>query len=155
MFPIRAAFYYGWYPENWTIGGRRPHFHPSAGYYSSANVAIQRAQIDALTYARMDAAISSWQEPGDTLGTRLRGLLAETVRMGAPLKWAVYHEREGGTPDQIASDLSYIRDQLASSPAYLRVGHRFVVFVYAAEARTCDVVRRWRAADAGLGNPAY
>jgi hypothetical protein len=154
-FPIRAVFYYGWYPENWTIGGLRPHSHPSAGYYSSANVGMQRAEIEALTYARIDAAISSWQQPRDILDTRLRGLLAATVRLGAPLKWAVYHERDGGTPGQIAGDLSYIRYKLARSPAYLRVGHRFVVFVYNAIDRSCDIVRRWRAADASLGNPAY
>jgi hypothetical protein len=157
-FPIRAAFYYGWYPANWTIGGHRPRFHPSAGYYSSANIAVRRAEIDALVYARMDAAISSWQEPGTTLDTRLRGLLAETVRLGAPLKWAIYHEQEGRsnpTPDEIAGDLSYIRDHLADSPAYLRVRHRFVVFVYNADDRTCDVVRRWREANARLGRPAY
>jgi hypothetical protein len=157
-FPIRAAFYYGWYPENWKIGGRRPRFHPSAGYYSSADAAMQRAEIHALVYARMDAAISSWQEPGTSLDTRLRALLAETVQLRAPLKWAVYHEKEGTsnpTSDEIASDLSYIRDHLATSPAYLRVGYRFVVFVYNANDRSCDVVRRWRAANALLGNPAY
>jgi hypothetical protein len=157
-FPIRAAFYYGWYPENWTVGGRDPRFYPSAGYYSSADLAVQRAEIHALVYAGMDAAISSWQEPGTSLDTRLRGLLAETVREGAPVKWAVYHEEEGRsdpTPDEIAGDLSYIRDQLATSPAYLRVGHRFVVFVYNADDRSCDVVRRWRLANARLGGPAY
>jgi hypothetical protein len=157
-FPIRAAFYYGWYPENWTLGGRRPRFHPSAGYYSSADPAVQRSEIDALVYAGLDAAISSWQEPGTSLDTRLRGLLAETVRLGAPLKWAVYHEQEGTsnpTPDEIAGDLSYIRDHLAISPAYLRVGRQFVVFVYNADDRSCDVVRRWREANARLGRPAY
>jgi hypothetical protein len=157
-FPIRAAFYYGWYPQNWTIGGHRPRFHPSAGYYSSATASVQRAQIRALVYGRMDAAISSWQEPGGTLDTRLRALMAETIRVGAPLKWAIYHEREGRsnpTPDAIAADLSYIRDQLATSPAYLRVGHRFVVFVYNADDRACDVVDRWREANARLGDPAY
>jgi hypothetical protein len=157
-FPIRAAFYYGWYPENWTIGGRLPHFLPSAGYYSSSDAKVQRIQIDALVYARMDAAISSWQEPGGPLDARLRAMLAETVRIGAPLKWAIYHELEGRsnpTPAEIAGDLSYIRDHLATSPAYLRVGPRFVVFVYNADDHSCDVARRWRAANAALGRPAY
>ncbi len=157
-FPIRAAFYYGWYPENWTIAGRYPRFAPSAGYYSSSDVAVQRAQIDALVYARMNAAISSWQGPRSTLDIRLRAMLAKTVDMGAPLKWAVYYEKEGRsnpTPGQIAGDLSYIRDHLATSRAYLRVGRRFVVFVYNADDYSCDVVRRWRLANAMLGRPAY
>jgi hypothetical protein len=157
-FPIRAAFYYAWYPQTWTVGGRYPHFHPTASYYSSARVATQRAQIHALVYAGMDAAISSWKQPGSSLDRRLRGLLAATVRTGAPLKWAVYYENEGRanpTAADIARDLSYIRHRLATSRAYLRVRRRFVVFVYNADDRSCGVVHRWRAANARLGRPAY
>ena len=37
-FPIRAAFYYPWFPESWTQLGIYPYtnYHPSAGYYDSA-----------------------------------------------------------------------------------------------------------------------
>jgi hypothetical protein len=157
-FPIRAAFFYAWYPENWKVGGRYPHFDPTAGYYSSAAAHVQRAQIRALVYARMDAAIASWSGRGGSPDARLRRLLAETVRLRAPLKWAVYHEREGRadpSPAAIASDLSHIRRRLAASPAYLRIRRRFVVFVYNADDRSCGVVRRWRAANARLGRPAY
>jgi hypothetical protein len=156
--PIRAAFYYGWYPQTWKVGGRYPHFHPTAGYYSSARVTTQRAQIRALVYAGMDAAISSWKQPGGSLDRRLRGLLTQTVRTGAPLKWAVYYENEGRanpTAAGIARDLSYVRRRLATSHAYLRVRRRFVLFVYNADDRSCGVVRRWRVANARLGRPAY
>jgi hypothetical protein len=156
-FPIRAAFYYAWYPQNWKVGGRYPHFRPSAGRYG-AGPRVQRTQIRALVYARMDAAIASWTGPRAAPDKRLRRLLAETVRLRAPLKWAIYHEHEGRadpSPAAIARDLSYIRRRLASSPAYLRVGGRFVVFVYNVDDRSCEVVRRWRAANARLGHPAY
>jgi hypothetical protein len=157
-FPIRAAFFYAWYPENWKVGGRYPHFQPTRGYYSSGSATVQRAQIRALVYGGMNAAISSWPGRDRSLDGRLRSLIAETVRLRAPLKWAVYYEREGhGNPSAaaIARDLGYIERRLASSPAYLRVRHRFVVFVYNADDRSCAVVRRWRAANARLGRPAY
>jgi hypothetical protein len=157
-FPIRAAFYYAWYPQNWRVGGRLSHAHPSLGRYSSSARRVQRAHIRALVYGRMDAAIASWTGPRQKPDSRLRGLLSRTVRMRAPLKWAVYHEGEGrGNPStaDIARDLGYIRRRLASSRAYLRVGGRFVVFVYNADDRSCEVVQRWLAANAQLGDPAY
>jgi hypothetical protein len=156
-FPIRAAFFYAWYPQNWTVGGHYPRFHPSAGRYSSGASRVQRAQIRALVYAGMDAAIASWSGPARSPDVRLRRLLAETVRLRVPLKWAVYHEGEGRadpSPAAIARDLSHIR-RLAVSPAYLRIRGRFVVFVYNADDRSCGVARRWRAANARLGRPAY
>jgi hypothetical protein len=157
-FPIRAAFFYAWYPENWKVGGRYPHFQPTRGYYNSGAATVERAQIHALVYAGMDAAISSWPGRNGPPDRRLRRLLGQTVRLGTPLKWAVYYEREGhGNPSvaAIARDLGYIKRHLASSPAYLRVRHRFVVFVYNADDRSCAVVRRWRAANARVGHRAY
>jgi hypothetical protein len=157
-FPIRAAFYYAWYPENWRVGGHLPHFEPAGGYYSSAAVSVRRRQIRGLVYAGLGAAISSWPGPWSRPDARLRSLLGETVRLRAPLKWSLYHEQEGRTdptPTAIARDLAYIRQRLASSRAYLRVRGRFVVFVYNADDRSCDVVRRWREANASLGRPAY
>jgi hypothetical protein len=157
-FPIRAAFYYAWYPQNWKVGERYPHFHPGAGYYSSAAAKVQRAHIRALVYAGMDAAIASWSGPRGSPDARLRRLLGQTVRLRAPLKWAVYHEGEGRADPSVAAiarDLSHIRRRLATSRAYLRVRGRFVVFVYNADDRSCKVVHRWRAANAKVGRPAY
>ena len=36
-FPIRAAFYYPWFPEGWNQQGYNPftNYHPSLGYYSA------------------------------------------------------------------------------------------------------------------------
>jgi hypothetical protein len=84
--------------------------------------------------------------------------MSTTVSMGSPLKWAVYYENEGyGDPtvSKIASDLAYIRDNLASSSAYLKVGGKFVVFVYNSDDTTCEVADRWSQANQQLGSPAY
>ncbi|MGH3024943.1 MAG: hypothetical protein ACRDLR_00645 [Gaiellaceae bacterium] len=157
-FPIRAAFYYPWYPETWTVNGAHVFYHPSLAYYSTADTATQQAHIRELEYAGMNAAISSWWGPGHYTDTRLKQLMQTTVSMGSPLKWAVYYENEGyGNPSvsQISSDLEYIRDNLATSSAYLKVGGKFVVFVYNADDTTCDVADRWKQANSQLGSPAY
>jgi hypothetical protein len=157
-FPIYAAFYYPWYPETWTYNGFHVFYHPALGYYSTTDTSLQQAHIRALQYAGMKAAISSWWGPGHYSDSRLKQLMQNTVAMGSPLKWAVYYENEGyGNPtvSTIASDLTYIRDNLATSPGYLKVGGKFVVFVYSADDTTCDVANRWAQANSQLGNAAY
>jgi hypothetical protein len=157
-FPIRASFYYPWYPETWTVNGAHVFYHPTLGYYTTTDIATQQAHIRAMEYAGMNAAISSWWGPGHYTDTRLKQLMATTVSMGSPLKWAVYYENEGyGNPtvSKIASDLAYIRDNLATSSAYLKVGGKPVVFVYNADDTTCDVANRWSQANEQLGSPMY
>jgi len=159
-FPIRAAFYYPWFPETWTVGGEYAHYRPSLGYYSTTSVRVQRAHITALTYAGMNAAISEWTPPPHYRNARLRALLAQTVRMRSALRWSIYYSPEGKadpSPAEIASNLAYVRDSLAVSPAYLRVGGRFVVFVWSRGGadHTCSLADRWREANALIGNAAY
>ena len=157
-FPIYATFYYPWYPETWTVGGVHVFYHPTLGYYSTTDTAVQQAQIHAMQYAGMKAAISSWWGPGHYTDTRLKQLMQTTVGMGSSLKWAVYYENEGyGDPsvDTIASDLAYIRDNLATSSAYLKINGKFVVFVYSAGDTSCTVADRWAQANSRIGNAAY
>ena len=33
-FPVRGAFYYPWYPETWTVNGKKAKFEPDLGFYS-------------------------------------------------------------------------------------------------------------------------
>ena len=161
--PYYAAFYYPMYPEWWFQAGVYPRYHPTLGYYRTDDQTVEDAHIRAFGYAHLDVSISSWWGQGDFSDTRLRSLLAETVRLGSPLKWAVYHEPEGNsdpTVAQLAADIAYIRDTLATSSAYLRVPDgRFVVFVYSASPndlnQSSGFTTRWRQANAELGNPAY
>jgi hypothetical protein len=157
-FPIRATFYYPWFPEVWTVGGAHVSYHPELGYYSSDDAAVQRAHIEAMTDAGLDAAIASWWGFPNARDTRFAQLLDQTVSLGSPLKWAAYQEGEGRadpTPAEIAVDLEHLLE-LARSPAYLRVDGRFVVFVYNADNTDgCAVADRWEQANALIGDKAY
>lgn len=155
-FPIRAAFYYPWFPTAWDQSGINPytHFRPSLGFYDSGATATIARHLDQLRYAGVQAAISSWWGQGDRTDRRLPTLLQTTRAAGSPLRWAVYYEPEGrGDPSvaQLAADLSYLRDRYAADPAYLRIGGRFVVFAYGDGADGCAMAERWRQADAGIG----
>src|SRR5437764_644127 len=63
--PIRAAFYYPWFPETWGSAiDPFTNYHPTAGYYSSDDQAIINQHVAAMRYANLDAAISSWWGQG-------------------------------------------------------------------------------------------
>jgi hypothetical protein len=71
---------------------------------------------------------------------------------GTRLRWAVYYELEGQgdpRPAAIRRDLRYIRRRYARSRRYLRVGRRFVVFVWADGGDGAGMARRWRRASRG------
>ncbi|HYX85303.1 MAG TPA: fibronectin type III domain-containing protein [Gaiellales bacterium] len=149
-FPIRAAFYYPWYPQTWTVNGHYPHYTPSLGYYDSSSTAVIQQHVQAMEYGKIQVGISSWWGQGTVTDNRLPLLLSTTQNLGSRLRWAVYYEPEGqGDPTsaQITSDLTYIRDHYGNNPAYLRVNGRFVVFVYAGAADACGMADRWHQAN--------
>jgi Glycosyl hydrolase family 99 len=151
-FPIRAAFYYAWYPEAWWRDPVFPYslFHPSLDYYSAADLGVVRDHTDALLYAHLNAGIYSWWGADGYPPTDLRFARYLAAARTTPLRWALYYEREGyGDPsvEQIRSDLEYIRDSYASKPAYLKVDGRFVVYVYGDAHDGCELAARWRAAN--------
>jgi hypothetical protein len=160
----RAAFYYPWYPETWTVNGQSVSgddsaqvgdgFHPVAGFYSSVDLAVIDYQIRTLDVAGFDVAISSWWGPGTTTDRRFPRLMARTQLAGLPLKWTLYYEREGfsdPTVAQLQADLSYIRTAYAWQQKYARVNGKPVLFVYSANDTTCAVVDRWRQANQAFG----
>ena len=151
-FPIRAAFYYPWFPEAWTQGGVFPftHYRPTRGYYDGKSRAVVRAQVDDMTYAGMDAGIASWWGQGSKEDLRIPRLLAAAE--GTPFKWAVYHEPEGyGDPTvgQLSSDIAHIVGSFGASASYLKVGGRPVIFAYADAADACGMADRWKSANSG------
>ena len=153
-FPIRASFYYAWYPEAWSRGSVYPYtrFHPSLDFYSATDTSVERRQTDAMLYAHLNAGIYSWWGRGTDTDVRFWRYLA--VARTTPLRWAVYYEHEGyadPSVEQIRADLEYIRDFYAYRPAYLKVDGRFVVFVYGDAGDSCSTVERWRAANSGTG----
>ena len=151
-FPIRATFYYAWYPEAWTREGVFPYskLRPSLSFYGADDAAVVRAHTDAMLYGRLDAGIYSWWGPSGYPPTDERFARYLSAARTTPLRWAIYYEREGyEDPDvqKIRADLEYVRDRYASKPAYLKVGGRFVVFVYANGADSCATAARWAAAN--------
>ena len=148
-FPIRAAFYYPWFPQAWRQQGLSPftHYHPSLGFYDlSAGVIAE--QVAAMRYANIQAAIASWWGQGSSTDQRVPSLLAATG--GSSFRWALYDETEGQTDptvSQIRANLTYIKARYSRNSSYLRVNGRFVVFVYAQPADGCGMVDRWTQAN--------
>ncbi len=152
-FPIRAAFYYPWFPEAWQQGGMNPftQFHPGLGFYNQDDPAVILEQIQAMMYGKIQAGIASWWGQGTPTDQRFPSLLKAGAAKG--FYWALYIESEGygnPTPEAIRSDLEYIRAHYASDPAYLKIDGRFVVFVYADPNDGCNMVDRWEQANAGI-----
>jgi len=149
-FPIRAAFYYPWFPEAWDQQGYDPftYYHPSLGFYDSGEPSVISSHIDAMLYGHIEAGISSWWGQGSPTDLRFP-LLLEAARRTS-FRWAIYYEPEGyGDPtvEQIRNDLTYIKQRYGSHPSYLRVDGRFVVFVYNADDADCAVADRWKQAN--------
>jgi hypothetical protein len=152
-FPIRAAFYYPWFPEAWSQHGITPYtkFTPTLGRYAITDTATIQNHIRALQYGQVEAVISSWWGQGSKEDARFPMLLDQTVKAGSPLRWAPYYEEESlgdPTPAKIANDLAYIKSRYASHPAYLRVGGRPVIFAFSTGSDGCGMADRWTAANA-------
>jgi len=152
-FPLRAAFYYQWFPEGWDQEGVVPYtrFTPSAGRYDSGDPATIRRHVAALRWAGIRAAIVSWWGPQFKAEQfRMPALLAEALPADPGLRIGLYYEPEGNSDPPVArlrADLAYVYSRYGGSPNYLRVGGRPVLFVYSADDTTCAVADRWRAAD--------
>ena len=148
-FPIRAAFYYPWFPNAWDQQGFHPftNYTPSLGFYD-ASLAVTRRHIAAMQYGGIEAGIASWWGQGSRTDIRITRLLQAAA--GTSFRWSLYYENESqGDPsvDQLRSDLTYIRDKYGNDPSFLRVNGKFVVFVYADGNDGCGMVDRWKQAN--------
>jgi Glycosyl hydrolase family 99 len=154
-FPIRAAFYYPWFPEGWSgPGGLYPatHFHPLLGYYQSSDPATMATHLSEMAYAKIQVAISSWWGQGSATDLRLGSLLQRTRAVGSGVRWAIYYEMEGTqdpSPTRISDDLRYIREKYGSDPSYLRVAGRPVVFAFSSPDDGCGMADRWHLGNSG------
>lgn len=153
-FPIRAAFFYAWFPESWEQGSQRPftRFRPVVGYYDSGTRETLAAQVAALSYGGFQAAIVSWWGPGEKHESeRVPALLAAAAQVDPRIRFALYYEAEGAadpTVESLVRDLEYVRVRYTAAGNHLRVDGRPVLFVYNSGDRDCSVVDRWSAATA-------
>ncbi len=149
-FPIRAAFYYPWYPEAWDQWSIYPYtnYTPTLGFYSLNDPASIKQHIAMMQYAHIDAAIASWWGQGSQTDAKISSLLSAS--RGTSFRWSLYYENESisnPSAGQIQSDLVYIRDHYGSDPNFLRVDGKFVVFVYADGSDACGMADRWKQAN--------
>ncbi len=148
--PIRAAFYYPWFPEAWTQQGIYPYtrYTPTGGFYNGSDPAVIGRQIAAMQYGNIQAGIASWWGQGTPTDGRIAALL--TAAHGTPFRWSLYYEAEGsGNPTvaQIQADLTYMQARYMRDPNYLYVGGRPVVFVYGDAGDSCAMAARWAQAN--------
>jgi hypothetical protein len=148
--PLRAAFYYPWFPQAWTQSGIFPYTNlsPSLGYYDSGDQDVIRQHIAAMRYGNIQAGIASWWGQEHPTDLRMPAILSATA--GTPFRWSIYYEPEGqGDPSisQITADLSYLRNTYGTDPSYLRIDGQFVVFVYADGSDGCGMADRWEQAN--------
>ena len=146
QFPVRAAFYYPWYPATWTVSsGELAKFEPDLGFYSSGDPNVAEAHVDMLEYGYTDLSIASWWGQDTKLDkARLTLLMDKTIEMGSSMKWTVYQEEdrhEDQSPDELRSDLDYLKEWFAWHPAWAHIDGRPVIFVY--NKQGCDVADRW------------
>jgi Glycosyl hydrolase family 99 len=149
-FPIRASFYYPWFPEGWHQQGYDPftNYTPSLGFYNGSNIAVVKTQIAAMQYGGQQAGIASWWGPGTATDQRIPLLL--NAAQPTTFRWSLYYEPEGqGDPTaaQIGTDLAYIDQQYGYAPGFLRVAGRPVLFVYADPSDGCAMASRWAQAN--------
>jgi hypothetical protein len=150
QFPIRAAFYYPWFPQAWDQNNLRPFtkYYPTLGYYNEDNLQVIQEHIAAMRYGKIQAGIVSWWGQKHYTDSHIPVLLQAGEKSN--FFWALYIESEGyGNPSAstIRTDLRYIHDHYANSPAYLKLGGRFVVFVYGDPGDNCLMADRWKQAN--------
>jgi hypothetical protein len=149
-FPIRAAFYYPWFPEAWDQSGINPYtnYHPSLGSYNGADINIIKQHIAAMQYGNIQTGIASWWGQGSQTDGKVNTLLSAAA--GTSFRWSLYYEAEGSSnpsASQITSDLTYIKNHYASNPSFWRINGKFVVFVYGDPGDACGMADRWKQAN--------
>jgi hypothetical protein len=156
-FPIRANFYYQWFPAAWTQSSIFPYtkYTPSLGFYDSGDAAVIQSHIRSMVYGKFQATIASWWgQSQKSEQTRVPALLTNAAAVDPHFRVTLYYEREGtANPNEseISSDLEYIKANYGASPSYLRINGRPVLFVYNANDTSCSVVDRWKAANNTTG----
>lgn len=143
--PVRAAFYYPWYPENFTAGGSQ--YTASAGKYDVDKASTVDRQIKDMQYGGLQAGISSWWGAGKREDKRLPLLMSEGSKLG--FSWTVYYENEAyadPSATEIRKNLDYLR-KYSDQKTWLHVNGKPVIFVYGGGGDGCGMATRWAQAN--------
>ncbi len=139
--PVRAAFYYPWYPDNFAPGDT--HYTPSAGNYSVDDPATVDRQIQDMQYGGLNAAIVSWWGQGTREDKRMPLLMAQAAKLDFSM--TVYYEQQGYSDPsltQITDDLVYLR-KYSSQTAWLHIDDLPVIFVFGDSTESCATAAKW------------
>jgi len=148
-FPARGFFYYAWYPETWSVGGKQVEYRPNLGgiegQYRSGDPVVVTNHVKALDYAWADISIVSWWGPSDRLDrARITQLLDETTAQGSSIKWTVYYEDEDDfdkTVDELVTDLDYLKKWFAWHESWAHKDGKPLIFIW--NESECEVADRW------------
>ena len=147
--PIRAAFYYPWFPETWGPSSNRfTNYHPSLGLYDSSDSATCQQHIAAMQYGGIQAGISSWWGQGTKTDQRVPALLRAAD--GTGFRWSSTTSRRHRAirPSRSCRTTStYMPSHYGNDPSFLRIDGRPVVFVYADGSDGCGMASRWAQAN--------
>jgi hypothetical protein len=151
-FPIRAAFYYNWYPETWKVSsGAQAIFVPDTlGFYNSADPVVVETHIDQFEYGNIELGIISWWgESKYNERSRISLLQNMTTSLRSGIKWSVYYEEYDmiKTEEDIREDLAHLKKWFTWHPTWAHIDGKPVIFVYHNEG--CDNVERWMRATNG------
>lgn len=149
---IRAAFYYPWFPENWTDSGVTPatRYSPWPGFYDSSDFPLVRSHIASMEYAGIQGGIASWWGTGTKTDLRFAQLLE--AAHGSGVQFCPYYEPAIGYPDDAAlkTDLDHIFSTYAGDPSYLKAPDgRPALFVYGRAIPGCPRLELFMQANAG------
>ncbi len=136
-------------------------FDPAGELYSANDYTNFKWQVAKMKEAKLEAAIASWWGPGTkedvALSHILKDFMARSDNPYPNLRWAVYYEDEGFADPAVSTlvaDLNHIKSDYASSPYYLRVNGKPVIFVYGGQ-ESAATSTRWAQANAQVGNAFY
>jgi hypothetical protein len=136
--PLVLSVYYPWYGtpngpsgawHQWIPGLPRygAAHTPSAGYYDSMDTALLRRHVREAHEAGIDGFAVSWWGRGSFEDRAFRTLLAVAEQEYFSL--ALYYEA-ADSADQVVDDVRHILREYGSSPGFLKVDGRPVIFVY-------------------------
>jgi hypothetical protein len=144
--PIRAAFYYPWFPETEQWATR---YTPTLGKYDSSDPHVLATHVAQARYAGLDAFISSYWGSDTPTARRLPMLLDAAGQQGFHI--AAYYEPESWSTPPSKAFLGQDFDslyRLSLHPAWLRVEGKPVLFVYnLGREASCRAVSRLKAAN--------
>lgn len=134
------AFYYPWYAspegpsgywEHWPSGYAH---EPLMGLYDSADESVILAHMAMAKNAGIDGFIAIWWGIGTFEGDQFEKILgvAERIGFNVTIYYAGLPWREVDVDDAVR-ELSYVVDNYADSPVFLKDSGRPVIFIYAAE----------------------